>query len=277
MTTEGLQKALQPSQLGKPSEIPNRPSAEILFVIERAVSRQNLDADPAALKMQGNDLWNCYELSWLTKAKIPQAAIVRVAYKAQSRYIIESKSLKLYLASHYNSAYADPGELCKVIRDDITDRMEDREVKVEIFTEDRWKDFMPESLIPQGFCLETLDRAESDLRPSDEVGEESVYTTAFRSLCPVTAQPDWATIHLHYFGRKIQRESLLGYFSTFRDKAGFHEEVCERIYCDIYKLAEPKFLAVRANFMRRGGIDLNPIRYSQGYDYPLTYRRVIRQ
>jgi len=53
---------------------------------------------------------------------------------------------------------------------------------------------------------------------------------------------------------------LLQYFASFRDECHFHEEICETIYKRLYDLAKPEELMVSCLYVRRGGIDINPIR-----------------
>ena len=68
---------------------------------------------------------------------------------------------------------------------------------------------------------------------SREPVSETWHTDLFRSLCPVTGQPDWASIVVSYTGRPIVAESLLAYLVSFREHACFHEDAIERIYIDI--------------------------------------------
>ena len=94
---------------------------------------------------------------------------------------------------------------------------------------------------------------------ADEASEEISYSV-FRSLCPVTGQPDWATIRVTYSGKLINYQKLFNYFLSFRNSQAFHEECVEKIFSDLKKFCSPNELTVRANFLRRGGIELNPVR-----------------
>ena len=78
----------------------------------------------------------------------------------------------------------------------------------------------------------------------------------FTCRCPVTAQPDWATIEIRYRPgpRVVETKSLKLYLETFREVGIFHEHVARRIRDDLVALLEPESLAVTMRFNRRGGI-----------------------
>jgi 7-cyano-7-deazaguanine reductase len=78
----------------------------------------------------------------------------------------------------------------------------------------------------------------------------------FTCRCPVTAQPDWATIEIRYRPgpRVVETKSLKLYLETFREVGVFHEHVAKRIRDDLVALLEPETLAVTMRFNRRGGI-----------------------
>ena len=85
----------------------------------------------------------------------------------------------------------------------------------------------------------------------------------FTSLCPVTGQPDWATVVINYRGQQIVKESLLAYLISYRQHTGFHENCVERIFTDIMSHCKPDRLMVYARFTRRGGVDINPYRTTE--------------
>jgi 7-cyano-7-deazaguanine reductase len=81
-----------------------------------------------------------------------------------------------------------------------------------------------------------------------------------KSNCPVTGQPDWATIYVCYSGRPICNTSLLRYLVSYREHQDFHEHCVERVFLDILKHCQPSSLVVSARYTRRGGLDINPTR-----------------
>jgi 7-cyano-7-deazaguanine reductase len=97
-----------------------------------------------------------------------------------------------------------------------------------------------------------------------------------RSLCPVTGQPDWASVRIRYRGAKITHDSLLKYICSFRLHQGFHEQCIERIFCDIQTQCQPTLLSIEGRFTRRGGVDINPFRSSE-LDAQPTFARQSRQ
>ena len=89
---------------------------------------------------------------------------------------------------------------------------------------------------------------------------ETLVTQHFRSVCPVTGQPDYATIAIAYRGAAIDHAALHAYLVAFRRHPGFHEHCVERIFADVTSACAPDALAVSARFTRRGGIDISPWR-----------------
>ncbi len=81
-----------------------------------------------------------------------------------------------------------------------------------------------------------------------------------RSLCPVTGQPDWASLWLCWRGRDLSRNNLLRYLLGYRRHQEFHEQCVERIFCDFQQVMQPDYLFVQAFYTRRGGLDINPYR-----------------
>ena len=104
---------------------------------------------------------------------------------------------------------------------------------------------------------------------------EQVYSHLLRSNCPVTNQPDWGSVHIHYTGTAIEHESLLRYIVSFRQHNDFHEQCVERIFCDIMRYCQPQQLTVRAYYTRRGGLDINP--YRSNFEQFTLFKRLARQ
>lgn len=93
--------------------------------------------------------------------------------------------------------------------------------------------------------------------PIDEPGLEVVLDCGeFTCRCPVTGQPDWATIEIAYTARErvVETKSLKLYLETFREVGIFHEHVVQRIRDDLVAALDPERLAVTGRFNRRGGI-----------------------
>ena len=82
----------------------------------------------------------------------------------------------------------------------------------------------------------------------------------FTSLCPVTGQPDFATITISYIPseRMVESKSLKLYLFSFRNRGDFHEDVCNIIMRDLIELMDPKYIEVTGKFLPRGGISIDP-------------------
>lgn len=82
----------------------------------------------------------------------------------------------------------------------------------------------------------------------------------FTSLCPITGQPDFATIYISYIPdvKMVESKSLKLYIVSFRNHEGFHEDCANRIMKDLIELLNPKYIEVWAKFTPRGGISIDP-------------------
>ena len=78
----------------------------------------------------------------------------------------------------------------------------------------------------------------------------------FTCLCPITGQPDFATLYLDYIPDKrcVELKSLKLYIWSFRDEGKFHEAVTNEILDDIVKAIAPRYARLTAKFWVRGGI-----------------------
>jgi len=82
----------------------------------------------------------------------------------------------------------------------------------------------------------------------------------FTSLCPITGQPDFATILIDYIPdvRMVESKSLKLYLFSFRNHGAFHEDCVNIILNDLIRLMEPKYIEVTGLFLPRGGISIHP-------------------
>lgn len=78
----------------------------------------------------------------------------------------------------------------------------------------------------------------------------------FTCLCPMTGQPDFASIQLEYIAhqRCLELKSLKLYFWSYRDQGVFHEAVTNQILSDLVAAISPRFMRVSADFNVRGGV-----------------------
>ena len=82
----------------------------------------------------------------------------------------------------------------------------------------------------------------------------------FTSLCPITGQPDFATIKINYIPdeRMVESKSLKLYLFSFRNRGDFHEDCINIIMKDLVALMQPRYLEVKGIFTPRGGISIYP-------------------
>ena len=82
----------------------------------------------------------------------------------------------------------------------------------------------------------------------------------FTTLCPITGQPDFATITISYVPdeKLVESKSLKLYLFSFREHGDFHEDVVNIIMEDLIKLLDPKYIEVWGRFLPRGGISIDP-------------------
>jgi 7-cyano-7-deazaguanine reductase len=80
----------------------------------------------------------------------------------------------------------------------------------------------------------------------------------FTCVCPLTGQPDFGTITIHYVpDRKIlESKSLKLYLWSYRQEGTFHEHVTNRILDDVVRALDPWYCKVTGAFNARGGISI---------------------
>lgn len=250
---------------------------EFLQKIPRSLGRASLNYT----SFFGYDLWRCYEFSYLDLKGIPQNYILILKVDASSPYIVESKSLKLYLFSFSQTKFANKEDVIATIDKDLLDKLETK-VVVKLYALNDLSNLTTYINNSALIDLESIDTiSDYEVNPkllqidSSHIVTEALYTNMVKTLCPVTSQPDYATVFIEYTGPKIDRGSLLKYFISFRLHQGFHEQCIELIFNDLMQYTKCQSLKICGNFTRRGGIDINPIRSTdQNFINPI---RVIRQ
>ena len=82
----------------------------------------------------------------------------------------------------------------------------------------------------------------------------------FTSLCPITGQPDFATIYISYIPDLycVESKSLKLYLFSFRNHGDFHEDCVNIIMKDLIKLLNPRYIEVWGKFLPRGGLSIDP-------------------
>lgn len=238
----------------------------LLFPIPRSSAREKGGIDGSLFS--GYDIWNCYELSYLTKRGLPVVRRCRIVYSSDSAYIVESKSLKLYLGSFIMTEFADDEAAAETIKKDLQDILAASFVNITLYDYSvpySYVEISPDMLLDniEAECVEyNVNPNLLEVKEKSDITREGVYSNLLKTNCPITGQPDWATVYVEYSGKKsLTRESLLKYIVSYREHGDYHENCCEKIFTDIYNILKPEYLIVKCFFTRRGGIDINPCRY----------------
>jgi 7-cyano-7-deazaguanine reductase len=252
----------------------------LLVRIPRSLNREAYKIDNSNLPFKGMDVWNAYEISFLTSNGLPISGAAKITIPADSEYHVESKSLKLYLNSF-----------------NMTELGEDRKTAIPKFSEtvqedlqkllecDVWVYFYGynemniEHLSVGDMTIEHPDDWENldHLCVLDNINFKERFTkldtidyngavhywrsNLLRSNCRVTNQPDWGDVYFVFKGDRIPTpESLARYIVSHRQVSHFHEEICEMLFTTLQEQCKLDDLMVACLYTRRGGIDINPLR-----------------
>ncbi|MGE6442320.1 NADPH-dependent 7-cyano-7-deazaguanine reductase QueF [Psychrobacter sp. NPDC078409] len=284
------------------TDYPTEYSPETLYPIARSMGRDAIGWQDDKLTV-GVDWWQAFEISWLNPQGISQVAIARFSIPASSPFIVESKSLKLYLNSINFTEFVSWNDVQALIAKDLSACLQ-TDVQVALFGLNDDLDGNETALLiaqPEGVCIDEALAGNTDkvaltehpdaslLSASEaiEASSESMvndgtqpytfYSNLLRSNCPVTNQPDWGTLAVSITTDKpFNNADMLRYMLSFRQHNGFHEQCVEQIFADLSQYYQPSELMVRAWYTRRGGIDINPCRVSDIRLLPKP-SRLIRQ
>ena len=278
------------THLGQSSAYADQYDATLLQPIARSLQRQALGLKAEQLPFLGADLWTGYEVSWLNPKGKPQLALLQLTIPCETPFLIESKSLKLYLNSFNQTVFADVLAVRETMARDLSAaaygyqndhqglRQQPR-IGVTLLP--------PEAFDQQGIAELSgldLDRLDIECRAyspqpdllqaaRDEAPVSEVLTSRLlKSNCLVTGQPDWGSVQIAYTGAPIDQAGLLAYIVSFRQHQEFHEHCVERIFCDIMARCQPTQLTVYARYTRRGGLEINPYRTNSPQALPANIR-----
>lgn len=277
-----LTNKIASEHLGKKSKGSETYDSSLLVAVPRFENRQQYGIENNNLPFNGFDVWHAYEFSALTETGIPVTRVMKLKYSCESEFIIESKSLKLYLNSFNMTRIGNNINDCLVqckqmIENDLSvllktvvevNFLENDAKKFEIFENfQNIMDFVDDNTLQ-------IDRFKEspELIQVEQFDDRKNYYLKFDSLrsnCRVTHQPDFGDVFIYYSSHKhIDESSLVKYLSSFRSEFHFHEECCEMIYKRLYDLLDSEDdLFVCALYTRRGGIDICPARWCNGVNF----------
>lgn len=263
------------THLGKKSSGSEKYDPSLLVAVPRCENRKQYNIKNDSLPFLGYDVWHAYEFSAMTENGIPITRVLKLKYNCNNDYLVESKSLKLYLNSFNMTRIGKTIDECldiceSMIKKDLSEKLQtDVQVnflqndskRVEIFSEfENIMNFIDETKLK----IESFKETPEILKTSE--GTEKEYFLTFDSLrsnCRVTHQPDFGDAFIYYKSKKhIDEASLVQYLSSFRSEYHFHEECCEMIFKRLQDLLDKDDkLFVCALYTRRGGIDICPSRW----------------
>lgn len=268
------------SPLGQKTAYTSSYDASLLFPIARSESRKVLEIS-ADLPFCGYDIWTGYELSWLNTKGKPVVVVAEFKVPCNSPFIIESKSFKLYLNSFNQTRFASLNDVQNILQKDLSAVAG---ILIEVDLQELGGSKLLIDTTYNALCIDGLDIDVHSYHPepslltadiSEEVAEV-LCSHLLKSNCPVTGQPDWASLFIEYSGAKINHEDLLRYVISFREHQDFHEHCVERIFVDLLRTCKPNKLSVYARYTRRGGLDINPFRSTESAEKPMV-GRLLRQ
>jgi 7-cyano-7-deazaguanine reductase len=256
--------------------------ASLLVKVPRHFNRDAYGIDESNLPFVGFDVWNAYEVSALTTKGRPVTGVLKIVYPSDSKYHVESKSIKLYLNSFNMTPFGNNKEECiqiiqSFVAKDLSDLLEcdvqcvlHTNQDMDPFANDTWIGYSDYNNVEDVVNLDDVDFTQyksdaSQLEKSKKRGVQEVryYTDLLRSNCRVTNQPDWGDIYVYMKGKGVvTAESFAKYIVSHRKVSHFHEEICEMVYKHLLDRFNPEELMVTCLYTRRGGIDINPVRAS---------------
>lgn len=247
----------------------------LIVAIPRIENRRQYNIENNNLPFKGFDIWHAYEFSSMTKNGIPVTRLMKMKYNCDSEFLVESKSLKLYLNSfnmtRFGNSIRECLEICKnTIEKDLSEKLK-TDVKINFFenyTErenifnnfENIMNFVDESSLK----IDKFKEAPEELKTekNNEIKTHYLLFDSLRSNCRVTHQPDFGDLFIYYKSQThILEDSIVKYLTSFRSEYHFHEECCEMIYKRLIDLLDKNDeLFVCALYTRRGGIDISPVR-----------------
>lgn len=261
--------------LGKKVSGSEKYDPNLIVAIPRIENRRQYNIENNNLPFKGFDIWHAYEFSSMTKNGIPVTRLMKMKYNCDSEFLVESKSLKLYLNSfnmtRFGNSVKECLEICKnTIEKDLSEKLK-TDVKINFFENNTEREnifnnfenimnFVDESSLK----IDKFKEAPEELKTekSNEIKTHYLLFDSLRSNCRVTHQPDFGDLFIYYKSKThILEDSIVKYLTSFRSEYHFHEECCEMIYKRLIDLLdENDKLFICALYTRRGGIDISPVR-----------------
>lgn len=276
-----MAKTVENTHLGKQSTYPQHYDPSVLVAVPRILNREQYGISQPKLPFIGVDVWHAYEFSFLLTNGLPVVGILKIVYPCDNNYLVESKSLKLYLNSFNMDQFGSSKDIgikktTKIVRTDL-EKLLKCDVKVAYFEHNSPQtssDFSTFKIIEDYINIDHIEcneyKENPDLLESSTQNSEIKWGThLLRSNCKITNQPDWGSIFISMKGDTLPSpESFLKYIISLRNENHFHEEICEMVFIRLFEKFKPEDLMVACLYTRRGGIDINPVRSINRIELP---------
>lgn len=257
----------------------DRFDSSLLVAMPRELARK--DWGITGKEFIGSDIWHCHEATFLTNNGLPVAGTLKIIYDSDSKYMIESKSMKLYLntfdmckmgeciaqaQSHYEQQIRK--DLERSLQTPVSVRFFDSK---ETIIMDPAYGFinlfeMPnstlDSFIFDDYTAQKNHLSFISLENKKEVQTLRIKTNILRSRCRHTKQKDTgeAVIHLKTKGVSVNIDSIFKTIVSLREVNEFHEFCAEKLFVDFTSHKEVTECMIMLLYSRRGSLDINPIR-----------------
>lgn len=220
----------------------------------------------------GVDVWHCYEATFLNPQGRPVSGILKIVYDSNSPYMVESKSIKLFLNSFDMCKLQSSDEYVDIIKSELSKLLE-TDVKVAFSTHVSF----PDVLRDIGVNLDDIEISDEpfvydgDYQLTKKVKSDGDLSTfvcrSLRSRCRHTKQKDTGTVVIETFGDvTVDQEELLRLIVSLREKNEFHEFCADMLYTELTQfLGEGVEVSVSMFYTRRGSLDINPLRMTSGF------------
>ncbi|MDA3927916.1 MAG: NADPH-dependent 7-cyano-7-deazaguanine reductase QueF [Prolixibacteraceae bacterium] len=264
---------VESTHLGQKSTYPQHYDPSALVAVPRYLNREQYDLSEDNLPFVGVDVWHAYEFSFLLKSGTPVVGILKIVYPCNNPFLVESKSLKLYLNSFNMDRFGfTPQEgllqVTAIIKTDLENLLKCK-VEVNCFNhkaEPAPSDFDEYQILEENLELDDFNCTDYTENTKLLIGTQAKCNIKWgshllRSNCKITHQPDWGSIYISMEGNNLPDiGSFLKYIVSLRNENHFHEEICEMVFKRITDNYQPEELTISCLYTRRGGIDINPIR-----------------
>jgi len=232
--------------LGKKVGLPKSYDPNILFPIYRSEQRSQL----GDFRCSGYDAWNIHELLWVDLDNNVHHDEICIKIDANSVAIPESKSMKLFLGSLVHETFSNKAAVHQEIIKQLN-KLTGSDITIDNVLLN----------LPNSTSVPVIKSDKDLLAANESKGPEcEVIFKGFRSLCPVTDQPDIANIHITGRLSDDAVDKIKRYLGSFFSVNSFHEACVEKIF---FNLIKNKYLveSVAGHFERRGGISIIPVRF----------------